>query len=100
PGIPEEGLAIIIDNYRYVDVGPRRISVEKDTFRLLQGFRGTLQNWDWEVAGFISEASSDDITSNRLSNSLMEKALSFSSAEAYNPFNGGGDFDEYLLTSQ
>ena len=69
PGIPEEGLAIIIDNYRYVDVGPRRISVEKDTFRLLQGFRGTLQNWDWEIAGFISEASSDDITSNRLSNS-------------------------------
>ena len=51
PGIPEEGLAIIIDNYRYVDVGPRRISVEKDTFRLLQGFSGTLQNWDWEVAG-------------------------------------------------
>lgn len=100
PGIPEEGLAIIIDNYRYVDVGPRRISVEKDTFRLLQGFRGTLQNWDWEVAGFISEASSDDITSNRLSNSLTEQALSVSSAEAYNPFNGGGDFDEYLLISQ
>ena len=100
PGIPEEGLSVIIDNYRYVDVGPRKINVEKDTYRILQGFRGSFHNWDWEIAGFISEASSDDITSNRLSNSLMEQALSISTPEAYNPFSGGGDFDKYLLTGQ
>jgi outer membrane receptor protein involved in Fe transport len=96
-GIPDEGLAIIMDNYRFVDVGPRRVNVEKDTYRLLQGFRGAWKGWDWETALFISKASSDDITSNRLSNTLVEESLSLSSPQAYNPFNGGGNYDDYLL---
>ena len=98
--VPDEGLAIIMDNYRFVDIGPRRVNVEKDTYRFLQGIRGSWNNWDWETAVFISKATSGDITSNRLSNTLVEQALALSTPEAYNPFNGGGNYDDYLLYGQ
>jgi len=98
--VPDEGLAVIMDNYRFVDIGPRRVNVEKDTYRFLQGIRGSWNNWDWETAVFISKATSDDITSNRLSNTLVEQALALSTPEAYNPFNGGGNYDDYLLYGQ
>ena len=54
----------------------------------------------WETAVFISKATSGDITSNRLSNTLVEQALALSTPEAYNPFNGGGNYDDYLLYGQ
>ena len=95
-GIPEDGLSVVIDYYRYVDVGPRMVNVEKDTYRILQGFKGSWKNWNWETAVFISKANSDDITSNRLSNTLVEESLALSSPEAYNPFNGGGNYQDYL----
>ena len=98
--VPDEGLAVIMDNYRFVDIGPRRVNVEKDTYRFLQGIRGSWNNWDWETAVFISKATSDDITSNRLSNTLVEQALALSTLDAYNPFNGGGNYDDYLLYGQ
>ena len=98
--VPDEGLAVIMDNYRFVDIGSRRVNVEKDTYRFLQGIRGSWNNWDWETAVFISKATSDDITSNRLSNTLVEQALALSTPEAYNPFNGGGNYDDYLLYGQ
>ena len=42
------GKQLYIDNYRYAEV-PRIIDVEKETYRFLQGFRGTLGEWDWEA---------------------------------------------------
>lgn len=96
--IPDDGLPILIDWYRYVDVGPRVVNVEKDTYRFLFGLRGASKNWRWETAIFTSKANTDDITSNRLSNSLVEEALSLSTPDAYNPFNGGGNYINYLST--
>ena len=85
-GIPSGGLSIIMDNYRFVDIGPRQVNVEKHTYRFLQGLRGSWKSWDWETAIFFSKAKSKDITSNRLSNSLVEQSLALSTPEAYNPF--------------
>ena len=99
-GVPEEGLPIIMDNYRFIDIGPRKVNVEKDTYRFLQGFRGSWDSWSWETAVFISKAKSDDITSNRLSNTLVEQSLALSTPDAYNPFNGGGNYEDYLLYGQ
>ena len=99
-GIPSGGLSIIMDNYRFVDIGPRQVNVEKHTYRFLQGLRGSWKSWDWETAIFFSKAKSKDITSNRLSNSLVEQSLALSTPEAYNPFNGGGNYEDYLLYSQ
>ena len=55
----------------------------------MQGLRGTRGDWDWEAAFLTSKATSDDVTSNRLSNNLLKEALFDSTAAAYNPFSAG-----------
>ena len=61
--IPDEGLPILIDWYRYVDIGPRVVNVEKDTYRILFGLKGEFRNWNWETAVFSSKANTDDTVS-------------------------------------
>jgi len=87
--IPDEGLDLTITGYRLVDVGPRRIHVENESFRLLGGLRGDFGRWNWESAVLYSEATTDDTTANRVSSSLFQQALARSTPDAYNPFNGG-----------
>ena len=84
------GQNLYIDNYRYEEV-PRLVNVEKETYRFLQGFRGTKGAWDWEAAFVTSKATSDDVTSNRISNTLLKEALYDSTPAAYNPFSAGVD---------
>ena len=81
---------MIIDNYRFAEV-PRLVDVESSSYRLLQGFRGTVGTWDWEAAAVHSVSTRDDVTHNRVSNTLMQQALNDSTAAAYNPFSGGVD---------
>ena len=82
------GQNLYIDNYRYEEV-PRLVNVEKETYRFLQGFRGSKGAWDWETAFVTSKATSDDVTSNRMSNNLLKEALYDSTPAAYNPFSAG-----------
>ena len=49
------GKPLYIDNYRYEE-RQRMVNVEKETYRFLQGFRGTNGDWDWETA-FVTFAS-------------------------------------------
>lgn len=84
------GQEIYLDNYRFTE-RLRRVEVEKKTYRLLQGFRGSFDEWDWEGALVISKATSDDITKDRISNTLLKEALWDSTAAAYNPFSAGVD---------
>tara|TARA_Y100001970_G_scaffold6943_2_gene7955 strand:+ start:6885 stop:9881 length:2997 start_codon:yes stop_codon:yes gene_type:complete len=84
------GYELYIDNYRYMEK-QRLVNVQKDTYRFLQGFRGSTENWDWETAFVTSKATSDDVTGNRLSNNLLKEALWDSTAAAYNPFSAGVD---------
>ena len=67
------------------------VDVEKETIRLLQGFRGSFDEWDWEGAFVHSKATSDDVTHDRISNSLLKEALWDSTPAAYNPFSAGVD---------
>ena len=79
--------AIRIDNWR-PDIGPRVINVEKETYRYLLGIRGaTDSGWDWESAYLYSEAETNDVTDNRLSNSLLQAGLNDSTANAINIFS-------------
>ena len=64
------GYELYIDNYRYEERN-RKVSVKKETYRFLQGFRGSTGTWDWETAFVTSEAKSDDVTANRMSNNLL-----------------------------
>jgi len=76
-----------IDNWR-PDIGPRVINVEKETYRYLLGFRGqTDSGWDWETAVMHNKATSDDLTENRLSNSLLQAGLNDSTPNAINIFS-------------
>ena len=84
------GKQLYVDNYRFAEK-MRRVEVEKKTYRLLQGFRGSFDEWDWEGALLISKATSDDITKDRISNTLLKEALWDSTAAAYNPFSAGVD---------
>ncbi len=48
PGVTCDGLELEIDNYRFTEV-PRIVDNDGDSFRVLQGFRGSKGDWDWEV---------------------------------------------------
>ena len=82
------GYELYIDNYRYAEK-QRLVNVKKETYRFLQGLRGSTGNWDWEAAFVNSKATSDDITRNRMSNNLLKAALWDSTEAAYNPFSAG-----------
>jgi outer membrane receptor protein involved in Fe transport len=88
--VPCGGLTITLDNYRFAEL-PRIVDNDGDTFRFLQGFRGTFGEWDWETAASYSKAKKEDMTRNRVSNNLMVEALFDSTPAAYNPFSGGVD---------
>ena len=78
---------IRIDNWR-PDIGPRIINVDKETYRYLIGIRGSTDNgWDWESAYLRSQAESEDMTQNRLSNSLLQAGLNDSTPNAINIFS-------------
>lgn len=86
--VPCSGLELSIDNYRFVGY-PRVIDNDSKTWRLLQGVRGSLGDWDWESAIVVSKAAKNEVTHNRVSNTLMQNALFDSTKSAYNPFSGG-----------
>jgi len=88
--IPCEGLALQIDNNRFAEY-PRIVDNDGEMWRLLQGLRGSFGEWDWETAVLWNKATADDITHNRVSNSLMQEALEDPTSAAYNPFSGGAD---------
>ena len=88
--VPDTGLELRIDNYRFAQ-NPRVTDNDGDAYRILTGLRGTKGDWDWETALVWSEATRDDITHNRLSNTLITEALFDPTPAAYNPFAGGAD---------
>jgi len=88
PRVPCTGIALLMDNYRWSEKG-RIVDNDGEMFRVVQGFRGEAGSWDWEAAVTWNKATNDDITSNRISNTLMQTALNDSTSAAYNPFSGG-----------
>ena len=89
-GVPVEGVDLIIDNRRFTEV-PRVVDNEGTTWRLQQGFRGEMGSWDFDTALTWSRAERDDVTRNRVSNTLMQEALNDPTEAAYNPFQGGSN---------
>lgn len=48
---------------RFLELGPRRSVTTVNNSRLLGGFRGTIQGWNWEVAALYSKDATNDINS-------------------------------------
>lgn len=87
--IPAGGADLVMERYRFVDVGPRTVDVDKDTYRLVGGLRGNFGSWDFDTGFVYSEAKLTDLEGNRVSLTLMQEAINRSTPDAYNPFNGG-----------
>jgi len=89
--VPCEGLDMFLDNYRWTEA-PRIVDNDGKIYRILQGFRGTFgADWDWDSAIVYSKAERNEVTRNRISNTLMTEALADPTAAGYNPFAGGMD---------
>ncbi|UHQ54133.1 MULTISPECIES: TonB-dependent receptor domain-containing protein [unclassified Microbulbifer] len=84
------GEDFILDNYRFAEL-PRIVENDGDNFRLLQGLRGDLGDWEWETAVLWNRDEKTDVTRNRVSNTLMQEALNDTTEAAYNPLSGGVD---------
>ena len=87
PDVPCSGVRLWIDNGRWVEA-PRIVDNDGATWRFLQGFRGSWDAWDWDGAIVWSRAEKEDVTHNRISNTLMQEALEDPTPAAYNPFAG------------
>ncbi|MEO0463411.1 MAG: TonB-dependent receptor [Pseudomonadota bacterium] len=88
-GVSDAGRALEMEDYRFVDAGPRLGSVTKDEFRLVLGLRGNIGDWDYDTGLLYAQANQLDLTRNRISNTLVQDAINRTDATAYNPFNGG-----------
>lgn len=88
-GVSASGRDLLLENYRPVDVGPRQITVTKDTYRIVAGFKGDLWGWDFDTGFLYSQANTTDLARNRISNTLLQDAINRNDPTAYNPFNGG-----------
>ncbi|KLE33862.1 TonB-dependent receptor plug domain-containing protein [Aurantiacibacter luteus] len=87
--IPAVGADVIMERYRFVDVGNRDVSVDKDSYRLVAGLRGNFGEWDFDTGFVYSEAESLDLARNRVSLTLLQQQINLTTPDAYNPFNGG-----------
>ena len=88
--VPDEGYDLYHDLYRFEEA-PRTVDNDGQSTRLLFGLRGTASDWDWESAAVWSEATRDDFTRNRISNTLITQAFYDPTPAAYNAFSGGVD---------
>jgi outer membrane receptor protein involved in Fe transport len=87
--ISASGADLIMERYRFVDVGNRTVDVDKNSYRLVAGLRGNFGAWDFDTGFVYSEARTTDLEGNRVSLTLFQQAVNQSNPNAYNPFNGG-----------
>ncbi len=86
--VPADGLDVLLQNWRPTDLGPRFISSETATWRMMFGMRGDVGAWEWESALAYSENETSDTESNRLSKTLLAAELALNTPDAINPFGG------------
>nr|WP_295107545.1 TonB-dependent receptor [uncultured Caulobacter sp.] len=85
---PATGLAVTLTSYDFVDAGKQQVDVTNDQTRFLAGLRGDAMGWKWESALMYSQAKVKDV-SDGISATAAQKQIGLSTADAYNPFNGG-----------
>ncbi|KPF83007.1 TonB-dependent receptor [Brevundimonas sp. AAP58] len=86
--VPAAGLAVRLNQYRFVDAGYQGVDVSNYQARALGGLRGEWRGFDWETALLYSEAEAVD-ESDAVNSTALQASLALSTPDAYNPFNGG-----------
>ena len=87
--VPAEGLPVVLTRYRFVDTGPQVVDVTNEQWRIVGGLRGMLGGFDWETSFTYSVATATDLSDN-IDATALQRQLSLSTPDAYNPFSGGG----------
>ncbi|MCP4273302.1 MAG: TonB-dependent receptor, partial [Gammaproteobacteria bacterium] len=83
------GEEVLVRNFRPVNLGPRHVTVDDTSYRLLAGLNGYSGNWDWESAVLYSEAETNDQGLRVDVRALEAAANSTNPDTAYNMFSGG-----------
>jgi iron complex outermembrane recepter protein len=86
--VPVTGLALTLNQYRFVDAGFQKVDVENYQARLLAGLKGETRGFEWETAIVYSQAEAEDV-SDAVNSTALQTQLALSTPDAYNPFNGG-----------
>ena len=79
---------------------PRGYNSHRTTLRLLQGFRGSYDKWDWDSAILLSTAKSKQNNTGRHTMDGLDAALALGTPDAYNPFCGPNCNDESSFLTQ
>lgn len=90
--ISANGADVTLTSYRFDDFGLSNVNVENHQFRFLTGVRGEIGDFDWESALLYSRATVRD-QQDGVSSTRLQEALSWSTPDAYNPFNGANPAD-------
>jgi len=74
--------------YRFVELGPRVDSIDKDAFRFVSGLRGKIAetSWTWEAAVTYSEEKGTNIEAGDVNRARLEQLAGLSTPDAFNPF--------------
>ncbi len=81
---------VSIRNYRATEIGPRSYDTESDSYRLLAGLRGNIENstWTWETGALYMHGSTYQVNHGYISASRFLQQLALATPDAYNPFGG------------
>jgi len=69
--------------WRVTDAGPRQDEVVSDTYRVVAGFEGVVNDWDWTAAIHRSASDTKETGNNYISLSAMNTAIN---SDVINPF--------------
>ena len=72
----------------------RGYDAHKNTWRVVQGFRGDWNDWDWDSGIVLSKATSEVDNYGRANLTLLDQALAKDTPDAYNPFCAGFNCNE------
>jgi len=89
PGNPfPAATAINIGRYRTVDAGPRQWEISTDNLRGVLGLRGSISDWEWEVAAQRARSESEQSGDRSQGWVRIDFLQTEINAGRYNPFGG------------
>lgn len=96
--LPDEGVSIVWEGWRAVDLGPRIVEVESESYIFTIGLAGKVaESWYWETGLRYNLNEATDVSKNRFSKSLLDASLALETPLALNMFGGPGVNSQEVL---
>ncbi|MEX0325717.1 MAG: TonB-dependent receptor [Puniceicoccaceae bacterium] len=89
--LPDEGISIKWEGWRSVDLGPRIVTVDSESYIATLGLSGKVgDNWYWETGLRYNINKATDLSENRMSKTKVLASLALETPLALNMFAGPG----------